>query len=139
MTKAKREWWPRYRPVITYTVVLAFAAIGLGLVLQPARFGETPSYANLLHFAPAEVWGAVYLSVAGLLLVWRLIQRQWIGVAAHTLASILTLWWLMAFVVRYFTDDATTIVNVVSWTVYLSLVVRSSGGLDDDDRDGPGA
>jgi hypothetical protein len=136
----RRQLWPRYRPIITYTVVLAYAAIGLGLVLQPARFGATPSYANLLQFAPAEAWGAAYLTVAGLLVAWRMIRHQWVGVAAHTLASILTVWWLLAFVVRYSTDNATTIVNVVSWSVFLSLVIRSSGGLDEDENhDGPGA
>lgn len=133
MTKAKRDWWPRYRPIITYTVVAAFAAIGLGLTLQPARFGSTPSYANLLQFAPSEAWGAVYLLVACLLLAWRLTPQRWLGIAAHTLAAILTLSWLAAFVVRYASDDATTIVNVVSWSVFLSLVIRSTGGLDDED------
>lgn len=129
--------WGIYTPVITHTVVVAYVAIGVGLTLQPSRFSRTPSYANLLLFAPAEVWGCAYLGVAALLLAWRFthatIPSRWLGVGAHTLAVILTLWWLAAFIIRYWTDDATTIVNVVSWSVFLSLVLRSTGGLDDDE------
>lgn len=132
--------WPSYKPVITYTISTAYSAIGLGLMAQPSRFARTPSYANLLQFAPARAWGAAYLLIAVLLVAWRLTHRvpsvsRRLGVAAHTLATSITLWWLAAFVVRYATDDATTIVNLVSWSVFLSLVIRSSGGLDAEDRE----
>lgn len=120
----------------TRTVIVAYVAIGVGLTLQPSRFANTPSYANLIAFTPSEAWGCGYLAVAALLVAWRLSQRptQWLGILAHTAAAILTMWWLAAFVIRYATDDGTTIVNVVSWSVFLSLVARSAQGIDDDER-----
>lgn len=115
---------------VTRTLIAVYIAIGVGLTLQPYRFSNTPSYHNLLVFAPSEVWGVMYLLVAALLVAWRLVQPQWLGVVAHTAAVILTSWWLIAFVIRYATDDGTTIVNVVSWSVFLSLIARSARRID---------
>lgn len=120
-----------YTPVITWTVIATYVALGFGLTVQPLRFERTPSYHNLLVLAHAPVWGCAYFAAAVLLLAWRLQpHRRLLGRAAHMYAIILTLWWLLAFVIRYATDDATTIVNVVSWSVFLSLAARSSSGLD---------
>lgn len=129
-----RKPWTLYTPVISWTVIAAFMALGIGMTLQPDRFARTPSYANLLSFAPAQVWGCAHLLVAALLLAWRMsTHTRWIGVIAHTAGIMLTLWWLGAFVIRWLTDDATTIVNVVSWSILLSLLIRSTNGLDDED------
>ena len=116
----------------TRLVAIAYVAIGCGLTLQPGRFSNTPSYANLIAFVTAPGWGCAYLGVAALLIAWCLARRaHWLGVLAHTAAAILTMWWLAAFVIRYATDSGTTIVNVVSWGVFLSLVYKSSQGIDD--------
>lgn len=113
----------------TRTVILAYLAIGGGLLLQPGRFANTPSYANLILIMSSQAWGCMYLAAVALLIAWRLVQPVWLGVVAHTFTLMVTLFWLLAFVIRYQTDDGTTIVNVVSWTVFLTLVIRSTFGM----------
>lgn len=122
-----------YTPTITWTVIVAYAVIGWGLVEQPYTFSNTPSYANLIHFRSTATWGAAYLASAALLAAWRLIWRErGIGFLAHIVTAVLTVWWLGAFIIRWQTDKGTTVVNPVSWTVFLSLVVRSWRGVDDE-------
>jgi hypothetical protein len=116
----------------TRLAVAPLILIGLGLVFQPQRFHRTPSYANLLHIAPAPTWGALYLFVAALLITWTIRQApHWWGIAVHTVAVMLTAGWLGAFVVRWLTDGATTIVNVASWAVFLALVIKSAVAIVD--------
>jgi hypothetical protein len=135
-TKPPRQgFWPPYAPVVTWTFAIAYVAIGAGLLFQPSRFSNTPSYANLLIFTSAGIWGCAYLAVAALMIGWRVAVRfRWLGVLAHVTAIALTSWWLVAFIVRYLTDNGTTVVNVVSWSVFLSLVIRSMSGLDDEEE-----
>lgn len=124
------RWQPRrpdWHPAVLMSV--AFTAIGLALILQPDRFARTPSYSNLLEIAGQMVWGLAYL-VCAVLLGMSLLplprRGKWgLAVAAHTVSIALTSYWLVAFVVRYLTDDGTTIVNVASWAVYLALLIRS--------------
>jgi len=110
--------------------------IGVALWLQPHRFDNTPAYANLLDLVSPSVWGSIYLVVAAVMAVsiWRWHVRP-LAVTAHVLAFALCGFWLAAFVIRYLTNDGTTIVNVLSWSVYLTLLVRSATLLDArDDR-----
>lgn len=124
------KWQPRrpdWHPAVLMSVT--FTAIGLALVLQPARFANTPSYSNLIAIAGQAVWGLAYLGCAALLVISLLPlgrRPKWtFAVVAHTVSIALTGVWLAAFVVRYITDDGTTIVNIASWGVYLALLVRS--------------
>lgn len=124
------RWQPRrpdWHPAVLMSVT--FTAIGLALTLQPDRFANTPSYANLLVITGQMVWGLIYLGCAALLGMSLLPlprRHKWtIAVAAHTVSIALTGFWLAAFVVRYVTDEGTTIVNVASWSVYFALLVRS--------------
>lgn len=122
-------------PWTTRLAILAFTLIGGGLLFQPDRFQRTPSYGNLLRIFPAVTWGAMYLVVAALLVSWTVRRApQWWGVVVHTVAVMLVIAWLFAFVVRYFTDNATTIVNVASWTVFLALLIESALDIDDGDE-----
>jgi len=99
---------------------------GLALIFQSSRWSNTPSYANLLLMANTFVWGLVYLLIGTLLIVAsRQLHRRWLYVLAHTAAIALVASWLLSFIVRWLTDDGTTIVNVVSWATYLFLLVRS--------------
>lgn len=128
------RWMPRrqprrpdWHPAVLMSVT--FTAIGMALILQPDRFAATPSYANLLAIVGQMAWGLIYLGCA-VLLVMSLLplprRNKWsLAVAAHTVSIALTGFWLAAFVVRYLTDDGTTIVNIASWSVYLALLVRS--------------
>jgi hypothetical protein len=113
----------------------AYVAIGVTLILQPGRYGNTPSYAVLLEIANQGAWGAAYLVIAAgigasVLSTGRRYGR-WLAVTSHTAAIALTGAWLAAFIVRWLTDDGTTIVNIVSWSVYLSLLIRSALQMDD--------
>lgn len=126
-----RPPWSIYTPIITWTVIVGYTVLALGMTLQPSRFSRTPSYGNLVQLFPIQLWGAAYLVVAALLLAWRVTDRRSLGVFAHTVALILTMWWWGAFVLRWSTDNSTTIVNPVTWGWALSFVLRSAVGLDE--------
>lgn len=123
----------RRRVVSLLTIAVGYAAIGVALLAQPERWFNTPSYANLLSVFGTDTWGAIYLTVSATMLaaVWYRRTRV-VVVVAHTISIALTAAWLFAFVVRYFTDDGTTIVNVVSWSTYLVILIRSAIIIDDD-------
>ena len=116
-------------PTIAMSVVSL--ALGAGMLLQPDRFGNTPSYANLINIAPIRWWGLAYL-LAAVLLTTYLPRARAVryGIAVHTLVVTLYAIWLVAFVVRWATDDGTTIVNVASWSLMLYTVSRSAAHLD---------
>lgn len=111
----------------TKLIIFVLAALGADLILQPARFSRTPSYANLIRITPAQTWGICYLAAAALLLssICTSTHRDW-SVAVHTLAGTLIAVWLGAFIFRWLSDPATTAVNVESWIVYLTLITRSA-------------
>ena len=107
-------------------VTIAFTAFAFGLWLQPDRWASTPAYALLLNILPQQTWGSIYLALA-LLMGCALLWPRWgLVITAHTLAIGLTAAWWFAFVIRWITDDGTTIVNVVSWGTYLLLLVWSA-------------
>lgn len=115
-----------------FQVAMVSLLFGITLILQPNRWANTPSYANLLELLPAATWGAIYLVTAGLLFVTiRFRQNRWLFAVGHTVGIALFAAWLLAFVVRYATDDGTTIVNIVSWGVFLSRLIQSAVILDD--------
>lgn len=113
--------WPGVVICIAY---LGFAA---GMLLQPARFLSTPAYGNLAEIFDIRLWGACYL-VAALLLggYISLLTSRLFGIVAHTVALIITAVWWLSFVIRWLTDANTTVVNVVSWLVFLLVIARSA-------------
>jgi uncharacterized membrane protein YgcG len=122
---AHRMSEPRAHMIWTMGV---FLAIGVTLILQPGRYENTPSYANLLEMMNHSAWGGIYIGAAGLKAVslWVFRTSKSLFIATHTVSIVLVLVWLVAFVIRYVTDGGTTIVNPVSWSTFLYLVVRSS-------------
>jgi hypothetical protein len=106
-------------------LILILTAIGVTLIVQPDRYSNTPSYANLLNVLPAWGWGIAYSAVAVLHGCELWFRKQLLTTITHTIGIILVTAWLAAFVVRYITDDGTTIVNVASWSAYLYLELRS--------------
>lgn len=109
----------------------AFGVIGAALLFQGDRFANAPSYAIVLDLLPARVWGVAYLTVAALFALYlMIIPVRSVAIVAHTLGIMLIGWWLIAFTVRYLTDPTTTPVNVVSWAVYLFLLIRSGWMID---------
>lgn len=119
-------------------LAVVFTTIGLTLLVQPGRYANTPSYANLLDIARQQTWSVAYLVAAALKVAaicrpaHRLLAR-----ITHTVSFILVGVWLAAFVIRWATDDGTTIVNVSSWSVYLYLVVRSALSINNPPRTVP--
>lgn len=114
-------------PVQTVILPVILGLFGLSLIFQSVRWTRTPSYGNLLHILSADVWGVIHLLVAALFVVSILLRPQrMVSVIAHTLGFVLLAGWELAFVVRYLTDGATTIVNVVSWGTYLFLLILSA-------------
>lgn len=122
----------RHRPPLSgFGVVAVLAVFGFALIFQSSRWYKTPAYGNLLHIMSAPTWGLVYLAVAALmasgLILWG---HRRINVAVHTVAFALLLSWEVSFVIRYLTDSATTVVNVMSWGAYMFLVIGSGLAID---------
>lgn len=115
-------------PLIGISVI--YTAFGLALIFQPLRWSRTPAYGILLSIFKPEVWGTVYLIVAAIILTSILSQSRSLIVMAHTLAVALSTGWLAAFTVRYLTDSATTIVNVVSWSTFTGILLYSVAQID---------
>lgn len=108
--------------VLTY----ATASLGLGMVLQSSRWSNTPAYGILLEILPAQAWGAIHLAVAGLMACSIWWHRSWgLGFAAHIVAMTLVFGWLIAFIIRWRSDDNTTNANMTSWSTYLVICVAS--------------
>jgi hypothetical protein len=114
-------------PLPTVCLIAILGALGLALIFQSARWSRTPAYGNLMLIFPAHVWGYIYLAAAVLTLIGLMMEIRAVSVAGHTLSFILLGMWTGAFVVRWITDSSTTIANVVAWTAYFVLVIRSGG------------
>jgi hypothetical protein len=130
--KTLREWLKlddaRSHGVI---MTVVFFCLGITLWLQPYRYHNTPSYANLLETIPTWGWAIIYLVTAALCLGCVLTRAKWLVTVSHTIGiTLLAIWWF-AFWIRWLTDGGTTIVNVLSWGVFLYLMIRSAAKLDD--------
>lgn len=126
-------WDLRNRRIPALTVAVAFIAFGVTLLLQPERWFNTPSYANLLLVIDVSTWGWLYLLGAALLCASAYFRKtRWVLVLAHTYGLALAVFWDAAFVVRYATDSGTTIVNIVSWGILITRLIQSAVVLDDD-------
>lgn len=129
----KEKWIMRSRKFPAIQIGFVALLFGVTLILQPSRWANTPSYANLLELLSAQWWGVLYLFTAVLLFAAvRFRASRTMMVIAHTVAIALFAAWLLAFVVRYATDGGTTIVNIVSWSVFVSRLIQSSIILDDE-------
>ena len=126
-----REWVGRVAAMPLFVVLAAFAAFGVDLFVQPERWDNTPSYANLLDIFDQQIWGSIYLAVAVVMVVSIAKPNiRTLAVVAHTMAAALILAWLLAFIIRWLNNSGTTIVNPVMWSVLLYLIVHSLLKLD---------
>jgi hypothetical protein len=88
----------------------------------------------LLNVFAADTWGYVYLGASAVMAAFLAArQHRLFGVLAHTAVFVLLLGWEFGFIVRYLTDSATTIVNVVSWATYIGIVIWSALLIDRHD------
>lgn len=125
-----RRLLPRFlrgQPGQTVLITMVLVVFGIGLIAQSDRWARTPAYGLLLQITTADVWGLVYLAAAALMTAAIALRtRRIVQLVAHTLTVMLLGMWEFAFIVRYITDSATTVVNVVSWSTYLFLAVWSA-------------
>jgi hypothetical protein len=122
---------PRW-PVPTVGLSVILLVFGVALIFQSHRWAKTPAYANLLTVFSAPMWGLLYLAAAVLMAAGLFLRKiRWVGLSAHALTFVLLLGWEFGFLIRYATDSATTIVNVVSWATYIGLVMWSTKCLDE--------
>lgn len=114
---------PRSHMVI---LVVVFYAFGFTMLFQSSRYYNTPSYANLLQLMRPELWGVIYIFAASLKVL-SIVRQDSMKLifATHILSLMLLLFWWVAFWIRYFTDNGTTIVNVCTWGLMVYLVIRS--------------
>lgn len=107
-------------------IAIAYLALGFDMLLQPDRFSSTPAYGTLTQVLDIRIWGACYLIAAVLLAGFvSLVTNRQYGVLAHAVSGAVTLVWWFAFVIRWLSDPHTTAVNVVSWGVFLVVIIRS--------------
>lgn len=117
-------------PAQTWFVTAFLIVIGLGLILQSARWYDTPAYGVLLKIFNADAWGIIHLAVAGLMVIGITTKPRWTSVVAHTAALVILGIWDFAFFVRWVTDHATTSVNPSNWTAWLILAGWSATLID---------
>lgn len=118
-------------PVPTIVLAIILTVFGFTLIFQSSRWSRTPSYGNLLRIFSADTWGFIYLAVGILLfLSVAFYTVRMLGVMSHTFAFVLLLGWEVAFIIRYATDQSTTIVNVMSWLNFLFVLLLSSRYID---------
>jgi hypothetical protein len=128
MTVRFRGFRGHIEPGVWPGVVIAIAYLGFGLdmLLQPRRFYTTPAYGTLAQVFDIRLWGACYLFAAILLGAYvSLVTSRLFGTIAHTITGTITLVWWFAFLIRWLSDPNTTAVNVVSWGVFLLVIIRS--------------
>jgi hypothetical protein len=119
--------WHRLETAPAVIAIGTFLGYAGGLWLQPARWVATPAYGELLVLAPQWVWGACYLVAAlGLLaaLVWP--HRLLAVVGGHIVAGMLMAAWWVAFLVRWVTNESTTVVNPLNWLALLAVLTLSA-------------
>lgn len=108
-------------------ICIAYTMYGLGMEIQPQRFSATPAYGNLTQILDIRWWGAMYLVVAVLFGIYTLlVTNRMFGIVTHLLGLAVTGMWLLAFLIRWVTDQNTTVVNVASWLVLLLVIARSA-------------
>lgn len=107
-----------------------YTALGLALILQPNRWSRTPAYGILLDIFRQQVWGTIFIVIAIIISVSVVSQLRALIVVAHTLALAIATAWLAAFVVRWITDDSTTIMNVLSLSTITGILLYSVTQID---------
>ena len=48
-------------------IAVAYGVFAVSLLFEPARWGRTPAYHNLLVIMPQAAWGVIFAVVAALL------------------------------------------------------------------------
>jgi hypothetical protein len=115
-------------------IAVAYAIFAVSLLFQPARWGLTPAYHDLLAIMPQDAWGTMFAVVSALLAASSFRHRRhrlrWLSVTALSAALALTTCWCAGFVVRWATSTATTPETWVSWAIFDFILLRAMATLD---------
>lgn len=109
---------------------------GVSLIAQPSRWEGTPAYYNLFRVLAPQAWGGLYITSAltgfvGIAIFTRGRKHREVCNIALALMIVLTLVWLVAFVIRYFTNPSTTPFTVGSSLMHLFMLGQASVLLGD--------
>lgn len=104
---------------------IVYLVFGASMIWQGERWLRTPAYHNLFKILPEQAWGTMYL-IAGIALAIAFVRLRsdWIVVPAVTLGLMLSVSWMLAFIVRYATSGSTTPETFMSFAVFTVLLVR---------------
>lgn len=110
-----------------FVIAVAYGIFALSLLFQPARWGMTPAYRNLLVIMDQRAWGTCFAVVTAMLAaaLWKGRTYRWLSVLALSLGLAITTTWVTAFVIRWLTSSATTPETWVSWAVFDFLLFRA--------------
>jgi hypothetical protein len=107
-------------------IAVAYGIFALSLLFQPARWQQTPAYANLLAILPQQAWGGAFTAVCALLAAAAVLPgRRWLPVPALAAGVAITTFWSAAFIIRWATSPDTTPVTWVSWAVFDLILLRA--------------
>lgn len=122
-----RSQWLIPTPRTNMAVIgVSYAVFALSLLFQPARWGATPAYRNLLEILPQQAWGGCF-AVTSILLgaaMWQY-RHRWLSGVALSCALAITTTWFAAFMIRWLTSASTTPETWVSWAVFDFLLFRA--------------
>jgi hypothetical protein len=115
-------------------IAVAYGVFAVSLLAQPARWGLTPAYHDLLEIMPQDVWGVMFTVVSVLLAAGAYLHRRrgfrWLPVTALSAALAITTCWCAGFVVRWATSPDTTPETWVSWAIFDFILLRALALLD---------
>lgn len=130
----ERRWYTREARLYVVMVAVLYLGFGASMLLQPLRWQRTPAYHNLFVVLPETVWGVIFCAVAVVMMlgVFRFPRNRGLRLMSLGMAVALTLAWLLAFLIRWLTSDATTPETWGSFAVNLALLIQASRVLDGD-------
>lgn len=117
-----------------------YLTFGVSMVVTPSRWSQTPAYGAIFRELPERDWAVIYLVVGGLLLAAALWmadgsrKRYVFAMASITLGLMVSVSWMLAFIVRVLTNPSTTPETFMSFLVFSYLLVRVAILLDDEAR-----
>jgi hypothetical protein len=108
-------------------IAAAYAIFALSLLLQPARWAQTPAYHNLLIIMDQQAWGTCFAVITVMLgaALWSGHRYRWVSVLALSFGLAITTTWCAAFVIRWLTNSSTTPETWVSWAVFDFMLLRA--------------
>lgn len=101
------------------------AGIGLSLILTPLdRLSETPAFRYVAELAPLRLWGAVFLTVAAVLVVALLVRRRPAYVLGLSLMCMWMLGWAGLLVASAIKEESSW--SAWTWPLFVAVACYAS-------------